>query len=786
MKAVLAYDMWAALFCMSIELLYGLATLKWHPDGPDVMVRLFASMLCVHGSDLEGKRATPMLQCCDFLYAVHHLLSKCVRLPNGAAVSIICKLCQSLCFSIIKAAFSVYFRMMRDLTYGRHDAGGCSIEVIDVPSLAIFEVTGQSSQQIEQATLHVQYSEHHSDALQREQQTHANLTHQHQTHVQNDRQHLCASQQEDVSSPLNDADTDSRETHRHGKERISEASPVDTPQPSISCEESKHTQSALPESRHATNTRHAERQGTGQSLTAMEQLLASLPDIDIIASPAQLQRSHDNMAQHPPPTRQGDSVQEHLPDQAQQIHASREVCRSDQEQPHSALHEDATGQGENSGNQANHSNTSEITSEPASFLYAQPTQKQLRKQKRKGVLVPQVDSAVQACRISISPGIAAVQPSPGSLGLDAIVSATEGLLQAPHTASTSRPALTARAKAQSAQPAYSSRPHPTQKAVAPTHKPSKPPTHFIADLQLDLAARVLAKQPDLAQMEQLSSMQQRGLSYSNMLLSGQQHRSFSPTGAPRLARHAAEQQAFSPGISLQTAAGAALKAGSASHLFTYVSPTEQPCTADPHASWRSRVADSAAGAPLTASLPAFDVGSIQSHVAAGGQSPIMARAGQPPLDLHALICAMVASEHTAAALEQQLAASSQRAACIPGKATGSMLSLLTGRQDVPMQTVPGIPMSLQDSWPEGDPIAQNQLVAKYIDAGTIIQGYPISIPTLDEQQTAQWAAPGTRLPSHGFRVTEGALAPVLQTLRQKVLCCAVKASGRPAFARRAT
>ena len=645
-------------------------------------------------------------------------------------------------------------------TYRPHhdDAGGCSIEVMSVPSLAIFEITSQPTQEIEQADLHVQHSDNHSDdALQQDLQRRANvhdLTHQHTEDVQNDRQHQCASQQEDVSGPPNDADTDSRETRQSGSEQMSRAAHVDMPQPSTYGVESKHSQSGLPDIGHATDTQHAERQGSGQCLTAMEQLLVSLPDIDIIASPNQTQRSQDNRAQHPLPGRQETSVQEPLPDQAQQTPARTEVCRSDQKQPPSTLHENTTGQEEDSGIQANHSNASDITSEPASFLYAQPTQKQLRTQKKKGVLVPRVDSAVQACRTSVSPGIAAVQPSPTSPGLDAVAIPTEGPSQVPHTASTRRPGVTVRAKAQHATAASPSRPQPVQQAVAPAHKASKPPTHFIADLQLDLAARVLAKQPDLAQMEQLSSMQQRGLSHSNRLLSARQRQSLSPTGASGSARHAGLRQALSPGSLLQTAAGAAPNGASAPPLFTHAPPSERggtpPYAADPHASRRSRVADAAAGAPLTASAPAFDVGSTdwQSRVLSGGQSPIMGRAAQPQLDLQALMRAMAASEHTAAALEQHLAGSSQRAACTPGKATGSMLSLLTGPQDAPVQTVPGIPMSLQENWSESDPTApsgaQKELVAKYVDAGAILQGHPISISA---QRITQWAASGASPPS---------------------------------------
>ena len=60
------------------------------------------------------------------------------------------------------------------------------------------------------------------------------------------------------------------------------------------------------------------------------------------------------------------------------------------------------------------------------------------------------------------------------------------------------------------------------------------------------------------------------------------------------------------------------------------------------------------------SLSAFHIGS-PGPCGLRQASPIMGRASQPPPDLlQALMCAMAASEHTAAALAQQLAASYQR------------------------------------------------------------------------------------------------------------------------------
>ena len=642
-----------------------------------------------------------------------------------------------------------------------------------MPSLAIFQVPSQPPQHMDQVKTHAQNSESRSDQpLQQEQQRRANshkLRCRHQAQVQNDWQHICALQQQDVSSPSNEADSDNGDQHTsaHGMGHTSRSSPEDKPQPSRSGNQSRQSQSALLEVGRAIDLQHGEEKGTEPRLTvAMEQVLASLPDIDVITSP---ERPHHNREEYHLATCQEQNLQEQLSDQAEQMLTSKEACGLDQDQPESVLHEEAMGQGAARRNQAGHSNASDITHGPASFHHVQPTQKQLRKQKRKGALVPQVDSAVQACRISIGPGLAAVQPCPGSPGPDYAARAIQGLVQAPHRASISRPELAVRAKAHSAKPAQISRPQPVRRAAAPTHRASKLPTQFIAELQLDLAARVLAKQPDLSRGDQLSSVQQRGLSHSHMLLSCRQRRNPSATGASALAAHEAAQQASSAGALLHAAAGQAPKQGSAPHNLTHARPPKHgslPCAADPHANRHSGSAMSAAGALCTTSTPAFQAVSPQTCVAPGGQSSIMGRAGQPPPNLQALMCAMAASEHTAAALEQQLAASYQRAAGPPGSSAGSMLSLLTAPDDAPVQTVQGIPISLQGNWPECDPTlpsrAQRQLIVKHINDGAIIQGQPIGVSTLHVQQTAQRAAQGARLPLHSCCVTQ---------LLHPQLCC---------------
>ena len=708
--------------------------------------------------------------------------------------------------------------------------------MLSVPSLAIFQVPSQPPQHIGRTNSHAQRSESHSDdASQREQQRHANshsLSFQHNVPMQNDRQHACAGQHEDVSSPSNEPANDSRCEHdsapgmaprssslpetscqpsisgneseqsqsalpeigltsRAPPEHISQHSAqddeskrsqsdvpepehvTDPPQPSRSGDGSKHSQSALPEAGHATDAQRAEGQGTGQHLAAaMEQLLATLPDIDVITSPNPSQHPHDNGEQHPLPIGKEHNVQEQLSDQAQHMLYGEKVHGSEQEQPQSGLGLEAASQGADMGDQAGHSTASDITSQPAAFLFAHATQQQLRKQKRKGVLVPAVDPAMKACRTRVSPGIAAVQPDPVPPGFEAVARAVQVLSRAPRTASISEPAQTVRAEAPAAKPAPASVPQPMRMAVPPLPRASQPPTNFISELQLDLAARVLAKQPELAQgLQQLASVQQTGLSHSHMLLSGRQRQNNCAPGAPELATHAATGQTCSAECLNQSAARLALKEGVAMHHSIHAAPAghrKHARAADPRARQRSRSGRSAAAGMCTASTPAFTAGSPQSSVATAWQSPIMGRAGLSPLELPALMSAMATSEQAATTLEQQMAASFQAAGGPPSAAAGSMVSLLT-EEDVPMPGMSGRPISLQDSWPGSDPTqpseTQRQLIAQYIDAGSIIQGQPIGTPTLHAQQPAQRAATGARLPTHAVAVTEDAAFIAPRTMR---------------------
>ena len=531
-----------------------------------------------------------------------------------------------------------------------HAAGGCSIEVQSIPSLAIFEIS-QPKIRWEQAQLNPQQlNEHGIHALQQNQQRHASVSdlndQQQAQRMQNERQHARTISHEDASSPEKDTGNDSKVHAQgaHSTEHRSREPQMNNLHLSPSDDGIKHYHSAVAGATNAAKMQQVGTQGNGQRLTAMEQLLASLPDIDIATSPDQSQHSSDR-AQRPIPGHTKQTTKNLLAGQTQQQHASKEA-QSSYQQPSEALAKEAAGRERHSG--------SELTHAPPSALYAQLTQKELRKEKRKGVLVPQVDTAVQACRMCVSPGIAAIQPSPGSPGLDALARAIEGLSRVPLSASSSRPAETGKLKAHNSNAASVGRARAGKKDAMPQSKASKQSTTFIADLQMDLAARVLAKHPNLAHAQQLSNIPQR-----DALLSPQQRQQLAAAGISGVQSLAIRQQTMSPSSILQAAAKAAPRDRGVSAFLAYAAPSEhetQPHTDEPDTMQRSQVSEAAAAPFLSASAPAFQAG--PGHPS--GQYPIVERTGQQTINLQALMNAMAASEHTAAALEQQLTAAHQR------------------------------------------------------------------------------------------------------------------------------
>lgn len=660
-----------------------------------------------------------------------------------------------------------------------HAAGGCSVEVQSIPSLAIFEIS-QPKGQWEQAQLNPQQlNDHGADSLQQKQQRHASVhdlnDQQQAQRMQNERQHAHTIPHEDASSPEKDTGIKSK-VHAQGArctEPRSRAPQLNNPILSPSDDGSKHFHSAMAGPTNAAKMQQVGTQGNGQRLTAMEQLLASLPDIDIATSPDQSQHSSDR-AQRPIPGHTEQTTKNLLAVQTQQQHGSREA-QSSYQQPSEALDKEAAGDERHSG--------SELTHAPPSALYAQPTQKELRREKRKGVLVPQVDTAVQACRVRVSPGIAAIQPSPGSPSLDALARAIEGLSRVPLSASSSRPAETGKSKAHTSNAASVGRPRAGKKDAMPQSKASKQSTTFIADLQMDLAARVLAKQPKLAHEQQLSNILQR-----DVLLSPQQRQQLAAAGISGVQSRAIRQQAMSPSSIFQAAAKAAPRDRGVSAVLAYAAPSEhrtRPFTAEPDTMQRSQISEAVAAPFLSASTPAFIGG--PGHPS--GRSPIMERTGQQTINLQALMNAMAASEHTAAALEQQLTAAHQRIPGIPSDAAG-LLTMQAEQQNVPVQTVRGTLIDLQAPCPGSSPSRaselQRQLIAQYIDAGVILQGRPITAPSLHGQETGQRQAESGRLPSQERQITEDALSAALQTLRQQSQHYATEASQRHVYGRQAT
>lgn len=543
------------------------------------------------------------------------------------------------------------------------------------------------------------------------------------------------------------------------------------------------------ELQHATTVQRAEQHRSGQNRAArsFEHLLDSLPDIDLdIPSPPELlQRSDGARAQHSAAEAlQAARVPQHTPEahETRAQHA-RHDAQSSEQGHRQAPDKQRSAQGGQNFTGAGERREATVTNESAEELYTQPTQKQLKKQKKQGVLVPQVDTALQACRKSVSPGVATIQPSPGSGSLPALASAVESLSKPP---ASRRRAAGASAHARNA--ATAGRPRAQRRVPMPQHDASpQPPTRFIADLQMDLAARLLAKQPNLAHGQKspgMLGMLGRPPSQPDMLLEPRQWQHGTASGIAALEARAAAQQARAT-HSIQQAAGQAPFGGeSLTALLQGGDPSEQgawPGPAGPSMGLCCRTAEPApAPSHHTTHAPASAFRAVRSGSNGTGstvQAPSMESRVMPTVDLQALMRVMAASEQTAVALEQQqLAASYHAASASPSGAVNGLLCRLWGQPSIPLYSLPGIPISLQQPWPAQQ--AQMQGTPNGIAAHAILQGHPIGMRALQGQPSGLGDGTGPRNPPQQGQITQDALAAALRTLRQESLLHAREAPQR--------
>ena len=498
------------------------------------------------------------------------------------------------------------------------------------------------------------------------------------------------------------------------------------------------------------------KRGSNRRLTALEQLLDSLPDIELGASPGRSLRSANFRARQdsPEPAQHGAQKRSRTPSpvlvtpEAQKPAQQRIDMATDGRAMQDLLLESLPSE--------------DISNEPASTLYAQITQKDLRKAKKKGMLVPEVDIALQACRVHFSPGVAAVQPSPDSP--DILVRAPKHLLPAHDSASTLS------SKTRRASAAASGR---TRAAPEPESQAEEVPrerTRFIADLQLDLAARVLAKQPDLAHKQLLAdALQGRASRAKSLFLPERQQRGTA----------ACMRQAVASGGRRQTTGRAPPTCRDSSVLLPPAAVSQQDAPSGPSRKQRSWGAASDTAQGLQASWdPA------QSFQAMRGHSNGLYSMQNPPMpsqvDMAGLANVMAASEQNAAALERQLVASYQSNAALVGDAGAGLCGTPGGQHSIPLQNLPGIPILLQPDSQQA-PVLElhRQTITSYINAGAVVRGRPISNHAHQgQQQTAAAVVQGAKQPSHERQAADDALSAALRALRQEVLLYTEEAAHR--------
>ena len=498
-----------------------------------------------------------------------------------------------------------------------------------------------------------------------------------------------------------------------------------------------------------------QKRGSNRRLTVLEQLLDSLPDIELGASPGRSLRSADFRAQ-----------QRSAQDGAQKrsrtplpLFVTPETQRPAQQRI------DTATDGRAMQNLLPASLASEdISNEPASTLYAQPTQKDLRKAKKKGMLVPEVDRALQACRAHISPGVTAVQPSPDSP--DTLIRASEDLPPAHDSASMPS------SKTRRASDAASGRTRAKHRVPEPESQAEEVPrerTRFIADLQLDLAARVLAKQPDLAHEQLLADALQGRSSRAGSLFSTERQQWGTAAGT---------RQASVPGSRRQTTGRAPFTRGDPSAFLPFAAASQQDAPSEPGRKQRRRGAasDTAQGLQISwEPAQAFPMGGHHRGLASMQNPPMPSQ-----VDMAGLASVMAASEQNAAALEKQLAASYQRNAALTGDAGAGWCGTPGGQHSIPLQSLPGIPILLPPDIQQAPALeVHRQTIASYINAGAVVRGRPISNHAHQrQQQTAAAAVQGARQPSHERQAADDALSAALRALRQEALLYTEEAAHR--------
>ena len=524
----------------------------------------------------------------------------------------------------------------------------------------------------------------------------------------------------------------------------------------------------------------------------LEQLLASLPDIDV-GPPATPPDPTSNMqGQHcsSEAVLSSSLVQNTTDDTQPKAQGTYQEAQSPERRARRARTKQHVPPRSADSAQAADSSDSETTALPATELYEPWTHKQLKRHKRHGKLVPIVHHAVQACKLGAAQGMSVIKAGPDPALVVAIDQALKGASRAP--ADSSMLISTSKTRSIKGRPTSTPRPSAKKKAIpAADAGPSgrrvtmvqsstaREPTHFIAELQMDLAARILAKRPSVAASGRAPGSLHGGASQARAILAPGKRPHLSASGIAAVKSRAAVQQPSPAATALQNMGHLAI-GGAGASAFRRLLPRQQ-------STWLG--AGSPGGMPQNSTVveqgSAFQSSDLRAPTQSlqpasmypDGLTCLESASAEErhlrPGALETLANAMAASEQTAAAVEMQLAGSTRRTSGPLSTASDRLLARPAGQESGSAQYLRGFPITLEELCPGMTPMqahaAQQQLAAGHINLSGVLQGRPVSMRAPRTQQRQLSRPQLEPSPSASIPSAEDALSAAMRSFSQETL-----------------
>ena len=524
----------------------------------------------------------------------------------------------------------------------------------------------------------------------------------------------------------------------------------------------------------------------------LEQLLASLPDIDVGPPATPPEPTGDMQGQHcssaavlssSPVQDTTEDTQLKAQDTCQEAQSPEQKARRARKQQHVPSRSADSAQADDSSN-------SETTALPATELYVPWTHKQLKRHKRHGKLVPIVHHAVQACKLGAAQGMSVIKAGPDPALVVAIDRALKGTSRAP---ADSRMLIgTSKTRSIRGRPASTSRPSAKKKsmlaadagpsgrrAIMVQSSTAREPTQFIAELQMDLAARILAKRPGMAGSGQASGSLHAGASQARAILAPGKRPHLSASGIAAIKGRAAGQQPSPAGSIFQNIGHLAI-GGAGASAFQRLLPRQQSTLLGagnpggiPQNSTVVEQASAFQSSDLRAPTQSLQPASMYPDGLSCPENASAEERHLRPGALETLANAMAASEQTAAAVEMQFAGSTHRTSGPLSAASYCLPARLAGQESASVQYLRGFPITVEELCPNMTPVqahaAQQQLAAGHINLSGVLQGHPVGMRDPSTQQRQLSRPQLEPSPSASIPSAQDALSAAMRSFSQETL-----------------